>query len=52
MTNPDIKVLFSSGLSVDGDATELLERGCNGFIQKPFTMYEMSKKISEIIEVV
>ncbi|MEE9420272.1 MAG: PAS domain S-box protein, partial [Desulfatiglandaceae bacterium] len=34
--NPDIKALLSSGYSIDGQATEILERGCNGFIQKPF----------------
>jgi len=48
--NPDIKVLLSSGFSVDGDATEILERGCNGFIQKPFTIKDLSAKIREILE--
>ncbi|MBU4185743.1 MAG: PAS domain S-box protein [Proteobacteria bacterium] len=48
--NPDIKVLLSSGFSVDGEATQILERGCNGFIQKPFTMIEISTKIREILE--
>ena len=47
---PEIKVLLSSGFSVDGEATEILERGCDGFIQKPFTMKELSVKISEILE--
>jgi len=48
--NPDIKVLLSSGFSVDGEATEILERGCNGFIQKPFTIKDLSAKIREILE--
>ncbi|NVM22167.1 MAG: response regulator [Desulfobacterales bacterium] len=48
--NPNVKVLLSSGFSVDGEATEILERGCNGFIQKPFTMKELSGKIREILE--
>jgi two-component system cell cycle sensor histidine kinase/response regulator CckA len=30
--DPDVKVLLSSGYSIDGEATEILERGCNGFI--------------------
>jgi PAS domain S-box-containing protein len=34
--NPEIKVLLSSGYSINGQATEILERGCDGFIQKPF----------------
>ena len=48
--NPDIKVLLSSGYSIDGQATGILERGCDGFIQKPFTMKELSGKIRKVIE--
>jgi CheY-like chemotaxis protein len=46
----DIKVLLSSGYSVDGQATEILERGCNGFIQKPFNMIDLSQKIRKILD--
>jgi PAS domain S-box-containing protein len=48
--NPDIKVLLSSGFSIDGEASKILERGCNGFIQKPFTMQELSGEIGKIIK--
>ena len=48
--NPDVKVLLSSGYSVDGQAIELLERGCDGFMQKPFTMEELSGKITQILK--
>jgi len=47
--NHDIKVLLSSGYSMDGKANDILERGCNGFIQKPFNMEQLSQKISEIL---
>jgi len=47
--NPDIKVLLSSGYSIKGQATEILERGCNGFIQKPFNMKKLSRSIREIL---
>ena len=47
--NPDIKVLLSSGYSLNGKANKILERGCNGFIQKPFNMEQFSQKISEIL---
>ena len=47
--NPAIKVLLSSGYSLDGDAAGLLERGCDDFIQKPFTMEELSGKIEQIL---
>ena len=48
--NSNIKVLLSSGYSIDGQATKILERGCDGFIQKPFNMNELAKKIREIME--
>jgi PAS domain S-box-containing protein len=48
--NPDVKVLLSSGYSVDGQAIELLERGCDGFMQKPFTLEELSGKITQILK--
>ena len=47
--NPEVKVLLSSGYSIDGEATEILNRGCNGFIQKPFDMKKLSAKISKVL---
>ena len=47
---PDVKVLLSSGYDVDGPATEILDRGCKGFIQKPFGMRPLSQKIKEILD--
>jgi len=46
---PDVKVLLSSGYSIDGKATEILKRGCDGFIQKPFNIKDLSKKIREVL---
>ena len=48
--NPNVKVLLSSGYSINGHATEILERGCNGFIQKPFNMKQLSQKIKEVLD--
>ncbi len=47
--DPDIKVLLLSGFGVNGEALDILGRGCNGFIQKPFSMKELSGKISKIL---
>jgi len=47
--NPNIKVLLSSGYSIDGEATEILERGCDAFIQKPFKIKELSEAIGKIL---
>ena len=48
--NPSVRVLLSSGYSLDSQAKEIMQRGCKGFIQKPFTMAELSKKIREILD--
>jgi len=47
--NRNIKVLLSSGYSINGQASKILERGCDGFIQKPFNLIQLSDKISQII---
>jgi PAS domain S-box-containing protein len=47
---PEIKVLLSSGYSINGQATEILNRGCNGFIQKPFNLQNLSKNLRSILE--
>jgi two-component system cell cycle sensor histidine kinase/response regulator CckA len=48
--NPNVKVILSSGYSINGQATEIMQRGCNGFIQKPFNIKELSQKIREVLE--
>ena len=48
--NPGIKVLLSSGYSIEGQAVEILKRGCNGFIQKPFSVKLLSREIERILE--
>ncbi|MEN8256396.1 MAG: response regulator [Thermodesulfobacteriota bacterium] len=47
--DPDIKVLLSTGYSIEGQANEIVSRGCAGFIQKPFNMADLTKKVMEII---
>ncbi len=47
---PDVKTILSSGYSIDGQAQEIMERGCNGFIQKPFGMEKLSHAIREVID--
>jgi PAS domain S-box-containing protein len=47
--NPEAKILLSSGYSIDGQASKILQRGCDGFIQKPFNMNQLAEKIRKII---
>ena len=48
--NPDVKVLLSSGYSINGQASAIMKRGCSGFIQKPFSIQELSRKVSEVMK--
>ena len=45
----NVRVILSSGYSLDGEASEIISRGCNGFIQKPFNIKELSGKLHQVI---
>jgi len=47
--SPKVKVLLSSGYSIDDRAHDVLKRGCDGFIQKPFDINELSVKLRHIL---
>ena len=49
-TDPNVRVLLASGYSIKGQAREIMDRGCGGFIQKPFDSVELSRKIREILD--
>jgi PAS domain S-box-containing protein len=46
----DIRVILSSGYSIEGKATEIMNRGCNGFLQKPFKLNQLSQSIKDVLE--
>ena len=46
---PKVPVLLSSGYSVDGKAQEILDLGCRGFLQKPFSLQSLSAKIEDVM---
>lgn len=48
--NPEAKDILSNGYSIDGQASEILNRGCDGFIQKPYKMREISQKMRAILD--
>ena len=43
--NADVKVLIASGYAKDQQIREMMEHGCSGFIQKPFSINILSRKI-------
>jgi PAS domain S-box-containing protein len=46
---PDLKVLVCSGYSVEGPAQEILNAGAQGFVQKPVSIEELSKKLKTLL---
>lgn len=48
--NPAVKVILSSGYSQNDMAASILERGCLAFIQKPFSIKDISAKIQEVMK--
>ena len=48
-TRPDIRVILSSGYSIEGQAESILKKGCDGFIQKPYNLNQLAQKIKEIL---
>jgi len=47
---PDAKVMLSSGYSLDGQAQSIMDRGCSGFIQKPFNIEGLSGKVRKVLD--
>ena len=47
--NPDAKVLLVSGHGLDGEVQGTLDDGALGFVQKPFTQAELSRKVAEAL---
>ncbi len=45
-----VNVLLSSGYSINDQAKEILDRGCNGFIQKPYSLKDLSIVVRELLE--
>ena len=48
--DPTMPILLSSGYAMDNQTEAILKRGCNGFIQKPFNLSELSRKVRSILD--
>ncbi len=47
---PSMPVILSSGYSINGKASEIMKRGCNGFMQKPYNISVLARKIREVLD--
>lgn len=43
--DPDVRVVLSSGYSIEGQAQELIKDGCLGFLQKPYNLSDLDSKL-------
>ncbi len=46
---PKLPIILSSGYSINGQATAILNKGCAAFIQKPFDLQSLSDKIQQAL---
>jgi len=47
--NTEIKVILSSGYSIDGPAQAILDEGVLAFLQKPFELEKLKKEVARIL---
>jgi two-component system, cell cycle sensor histidine kinase and response regulator CckA len=47
--DPGVRVLLSSGYSLNGEAQQVMAAGARGFIQKPYRLAALSHKVAEIL---
>ena len=48
--DPGVNVLLSSGYTLNGQAEDIMRRGCRGFIQKPFSLESLSRKLRDLLD--
>ncbi len=47
---PNVKAILATGYSIDGEAARILKRGCDGVIQKPFSIDRLSRIIHSVLK--
>ncbi|MBA4418012.1 MAG: hybrid sensor histidine kinase/response regulator [Syntrophus sp. (in: bacteria)] len=47
--DPGVRVILSSGYSINDEALEIMKEGCRAFIQKPFKIDQLSGKLREVL---
>lgn len=47
--NKNVRIILCSGYCEDNEAATLLSSGCKGFIQKPFSVEALSRKVESVL---
>jgi len=45
-----VRIILSSGYSLNGEAKTIMDRGCAGFLQKPFQLAQLSQKVRDVMQ--
>lgn len=48
--SPEVRVLLASGYGINGEVQKILDRGCNGFLSKPFRLKELARNVRKILD--
>ena len=48
--DPNVRVMLSSGYSMSGQAERIIGKGCRDFLQKPFNLAELSRKVRAALD--
>jgi CheY-like chemotaxis protein len=49
--DPGVRILLSSGYSRNGGAAELLDSGARGFLQKPYDLDDVLRKVRQALDI-
>jgi PAS domain S-box-containing protein len=47
--NPSIRAILSSGYSLNGKAQDIMNKGVRAFLQKPYRLSDLARKIREVL---
>ncbi len=47
---PEIPIILSSGYAINDQAERIMQRGCDGFIQKPFNITNLSNQLRKVLD--
>ena len=48
--DPSARIILSSGHSLNDQAQQIMDKGCRGFIQKPFDITQISLTVREALD--
>jgi CheY-like chemotaxis protein len=47
--DPSVRIVLASGYSLNGQAGDIMRRGCRAFLQKPYNMGDLSRTVAQVM---